>query len=264
MLIDVHTHLFPPQIAEKALGMLAGRVGLKPAYFGSVDAFLPFLQKEGVEKAVVLSIATNPKQMVHVNDFAIQLLQVPQLIPFGSVHPDSDNWEAELERLCEAGIKGIKLHPDEQKFYVEEDRMVPIYKKIFSLGLALSFHAGYDIGLKHPVHCTPKGVAKRMDLFEGQPVIFAHMGGYDYWEDVKQYMAGHAIYIDTSFSVDQMPLQTAFELIQQHGADRVLFGSDAPWGKASVVKKQLESMPLTIEEKNKIFWDNANGLFLDK
>lgn len=264
MIIDAHTHLFPPKIADRALELLATRVDMVPTYRGSVPKFLEYLQAEGVDKAVVLSIATNPKQMHHVNDFAMQLLQVPQIIPFGSVHPDSSDWEAELERLCEAGIKGIKLHPDEQLFYVEEERMVPIYKKIFSLGMALTFHAGYDIGLKYPIHCTPKGVAKRMDIFEGQPVIFAHMGGYDLWEDVKKYMAGHAIYIDTSFSVDQMPAEVATELIRLHGADRVLFGSDAPWGRATVVKEHLENLPLTVEERKKILGENAVRLFLDK
>lgn len=264
MIIDAHTHLFPAKIAEKALDTLAARVDMVPTYRGSVPAFLDFLKAEGVDKAVVLSIATNPKQMGHVNDFAISLLDVPEIIPFGSIHPDSPDWEAELERLCQAGVKGIKLHPDEQLFYVEEERMVPIYKKIFSLGMALTFHAGYDIGLKYPIHCTPKGVAKRMDIFEGQPVIFAHMGGYDLWEDVKKYMAGHAIYMDTSFSVDQMPPQLATELIQQHGAHRVLFGTDAPWGRGSVVKKHLEMLPITDEERKKILGENAIRLFLDK
>lgn len=264
MIIDAHTHVFPAKIAEKALDMLAARCNLVPAYYGSVPEFLPFLQEEGVDKAVVLSIATNPRQTQHVNDFAISLLEVPQLIPFGSIHPDYPDWERELERLKEAGIKGIKLHPDEQVFYVEEERMIPIYKKIFSLGMALTFHAGYDIGLKYPIHCTPKGVAKRMDIFEGQPVIFAHMGGYDLWEDVKTYMVGHDIYIDTSFSVDQMPHQLAAEIIQQHGADRVLFGTDAPWGRGSVVKKHLEALEMTEKDRKKILGENAIGLFFDK
>ena len=68
MIIDAHTHLFPPQIAERALDLLASRVQMTPAYKGSVDAFLPFMQEQGVDKAVVLCIATNPKQMKHVND----------------------------------------------------------------------------------------------------------------------------------------------------------------------------------------------------
>lgn len=264
MIIDTHTHLFPAKIATKALDMLAERCRLTPSYYGSVPEFLDFLKAEGVDKAVILSIATNPRQMHAVNDFAISLLEVPQLIPFGSIHPEAPDWEAELERLAAAGIKGIKLHPDEQLFYVEEERMVPIYKKIFSLGMALTFHAGYDIGLKYPIHCTPKGVAKRMDLFEGQPVILAHMGGYDLWEDVKTYLTGHDIYIDTSFSVDQMPPELATELIRMHGADRVLFGTDAPWGKGSVVRKHLEALPLTAQEQKKILGDNAIRLFLDK
>ena len=134
--------------------------------------------------AVVQNIATNAKQTAHVNDFAIEPMQEPKLIPFGSVHPDCD-WRYELDRLADNGIKGIKLHPDYQDFYIDEVRMQPIYEYILKKGFILLFPAGLDIGLPNPVHAEPERTANVLGLFAGEKVVLAHMGGFQRWDAVE-------------------------------------------------------------------------------
>ena len=146
MIIDFHTHCFPDKIASKAMEQLRMRSGIvRPFHDGSAAGLLELQRNDGVDYSVVLNIATNPKQQRNVNDFAISLKEVDGLVPFGSVHYDSPDALDELERLKENGIKGVKLHPDYQGFFVDDDKMLPIYEKIGKLGLITVFHSGYDI-----------------------------------------------------------------------------------------------------------------------
>ena len=133
LIIDFHTHCFPDKIAKQTiekLSFVSG--GLIPQTDGTRDSLLHLMDTDKVEKSVVLSIATNEKQQKNVNDFAISL-KSDRLIPFGSVYPFSENWEEELEKLKAHGVKGIKLHPDYQQFFVDDERLFPIYKKIEKL-----------------------------------------------------------------------------------------------------------------------------------
>ncbi|MDR2753839.1 MAG: amidohydrolase family protein, partial [Oscillospiraceae bacterium] len=171
----------------------------------------------------------NPRQQQAVNDFAIALLAEPRFLPFGSVHPDAPDVPEELRRLKAAGIKGIKLHPDYQGFYPDEARMAPIYHAIAQLGLVTLFHAGVDIGLPDPVHCTPRRLAAALPHFEGAPVVAAHFGGYLLWRDVLTHLCGKDIYFDTAYSARKLPPPWAREILAAHNPARVLFGTDVPW-----------------------------------
>ena len=75
MIIDFHTHAFPDQIAERAVGKLAAIANLEPQHDGTVSDLLRKMEKSGVDASVILNIATNPKQMTNVNNFAIDTLE---------------------------------------------------------------------------------------------------------------------------------------------------------------------------------------------
>ena len=64
--------------------------------------------------------------------------------------------DVEVLSMKEAGIKGIKFHPEYQHFYADEERMKPIYRKISQLGLLTLFHAGQDIAEND----VPQGIGK--------------------------------------------------------------------------------------------------------
>lgn len=206
MIIDMHTHCFPDPLAKKAMPMLAMRSGNPyPAFDGTASGLRESVISGGADKAAVLNIATNAHQQTKVNDFAISLLGDDVLIPFGSVHFESPEALSELDRLHDAGINGIKLHPDYQGFFADDERMFPIYEKIGSLGMITVFHAGVDIGVPDPVHCTPQMLKKILPRFGGAPVIAAHMGGFLLWREAAELLGGTGIYIDTAFSSGSVP-----------------------------------------------------------
>lgn len=234
MVIDFHTHAFPDKILEKAMGALIESSGnTVPFTDGSLDSLVSHAKSSGADYSVVQNIATNEKQQKSVNDFAIEINGKPGCIAFGSVHPFSKDALPELERIKKAGLKGIKLHPDYQGFFVNDTAVFPVYDKASELGLITVFHSGVDIGIFDPVHCTPEMLSEALPVFKGAPVVAAHFGGFEMWYDVEKYLVGKDIYFDTSYCYGRMPYLHARRIMESHGSDKILFGSDSPWSDVS-------------------------------
>ena len=260
MLIDFHTHAFPEKIAARAVQKLAVDAGgLDPQTDGTVASLKTQMAIDGVDISVVQSIATNPKQQAKVNDFAMEINADPAIVAFGSVHPDATDALEELERLAEAGIKGIKFHPEYQGFYADDPRMKPIYRKISELGLITLFHAGHDYGFAPPFHAMPDNLKNALKWFDS-PVVAAHWGGYGCCFEVLEKLCGENIWFDLSFGYCSMPRPTAQAIIDKHGTDRLVFGSDMPWHRPAWEMRLLNTLDLSEEDREKIFWRNAAKL----
>ncbi len=259
MLIDFHNHAFPEKIASKALEKLSfASGGMIPNTNGTVESLKNLMNSQGVDKAVVLSIATNATQQKSVNDFAAKI-NVGNIISFGSVYPNSDDWSEELDRIKALGLKGVKLHPDYQGFNADDEKMIPIYKKISALGLITVFHAGYDYGFPPPYGATPEKMERALKHFDS-PVVAAHWGGLDCGEEVLKKLCGKDIYFDTSFGYANMPKYYAQKIIEAHSADKILFGTDCPWHTAKMELQLLNSLNLSDDETEKITHKNAEKL----
>lgn len=261
MIIDFHTHCFPEKIASRALDVLSRSSGMMfPFHSGTAQSLVSALKDGGADRGVVLSIATNTHQQRSVNDFAISLLGCKELIPFGSVHPDSEDALEELERLHEAGIKGVKFHPEYQNFFVDEDRMLPFYEKIGKLGMITVFHSGFDLGYDAPFHCTPERLARVLGAFGGAPVVAAHLGGVAELQDTLVHLCGKDVYLDTAFAYGVIAPHTAKEIIDSHSADRILFGTDLPWSSVKHGLAFLDCLDLSEDDYKKITGGNARRL----
>lgn len=259
MLIDFHCHCFPEKIAETALSRLSFvSGGMIPNTDGTLNGLKNLMTAQGVDKAVVLNIATNAKQQKNVNDFAAQI-NGENIISFGSVFPDSEDWSEELDRIKELGLKGVKLHPDYQGFSVDDEKMIPIYKKISKLGLITVFHAGYDYGFPPPYGATPEKMERALKHFDS-PVIAAHWGGLDCGEGVLKRLCGKDIYFDTSFGFANMPKYYAQKIIETHSPDKILFGTDCPWHTAEMELTLLHTLDLNDGDMEKITHLNAERL----
>ena len=257
MLIDFHTHAFPPKIAAGAVsGLSQAAGGLEPQTDGTPASLKAQMAADGVDLSVVLSIATNVRQQTNVNNFAIQMNQEEGIVAFGSVHPDAPNALEELERLKAAGIRGVKFHPEYQHFFADEERLKPIYRKISELGLITVFHAGHDYGFAPPYHCMPHhllGAKKWLDT----PVLAAHWGGLGCGEEVLKKLCGQDIFFDLSFGYGTMPKSIARAILDAHGPDKLLFGSDMPWHRPVWEMRLLNSLDLSAAEREKICFRNA-------
>lgn len=260
MLIDFHTHAFPERIAERAIGKLAHDAGgLVPQTNGTFSSLKVEMEKDGVDISVVHSIATSPKQQTNVNNFAMEMDQDPAIVAFGSIHPDAPDALAELERIKAAGLKGVKLHPEYQQFYADDEKMKPIYRKISQLGLVTIFHAGLDYGFAPPYHCLPEHMLRALKWFDS-PVVAAHWGGLDCGSQVLETLCGENIWFDLSYGYGCLPKPIAQRIVDSHGPDRLLFGSDMPWHRPAWELKLIDALDISPSDREKILYRNAQNL----
>ena len=173
--------------------------------------------------------------------------------------PDSPDALYELERIKDAGLKGVKFHPEYQEFYVDDPKMNKIYKKISELNLITLFHAGYDPGFGPESRCQPHNFLKALKHFES-PVVLAHWGGVACWIDVLNDLCGLSVYFDTSMGYLSLPRPVAIKMLEKHGTDKFLFASDSPWHKPELELRYLSTLGLNENELNKIYFENALSL----
>lgn len=257
MLIDFHTHAFPEKIAGRAVGKLAYDAGgLRPQTDGTLESLKREMERDGVDLAVVHSIATNPHQQHKVNDYAMEMNRDGKIVAFGSVHPDAPDALEELERISAAGLKGVKFHPEYQRFYADEERMRPIYRKISQLGLITLFHAGEDYGFAPPYHGMPEQLLGAKKWLDG-PVVAAHWGGLGCGAEVLEKLCGQDIWFDLSFGYGSMPKYIAREILDRHTPDRLLFASDMPWHRPTWELRLLDTLELSEGDREKICFRNA-------
>lgn len=263
MIIDFHTHAFADVIAQKAISRLESVCNTKAFSDGTVAGLCTFLEKNNIDKAVILPIATKPTQQTTINNWAKDIMsQNDRLICFGSIHPDAPDVMDEISRIKSLGLKGIKLHPDYQDFFIDDDKMYPIYEKCAELNLPVIFHAGFDPLSPDLIHATPQRSAKAFAKVPQMTMILAHFGGMECFDDVEQYLAGLKgnLYFDTAFISGRISKEQTERIIKKHGSDRILLGSDFPWHETMSELDFIKSLDLPDEDKNAIIYKNAQRL----
>lgn len=258
-IIDFHNHIFDDRIAEKAIAALSKKCNLPPAHNGTKEALLRNMEKFGISKSVILPIATKPSQTEIINEWALSNCD-EKLTIFGTFHPDNEDPLKEIDKISEMGLKGVKLHPDYQDFFADEDRMLPLYEHILNKGLILVFHCGIDIGLPPPVHCPPKRLRRVVDAMKGGKIVASHLGGFRMWDDVENYLVGQDIYLDTSMGSLYYPKEQFLRIVRNHSEDRILFATDSPWSGPQTEIENLKSSGLSDKALEKIFSTNAENL----
>jgi len=262
MVIDFHTHIFPDKIAARSIAALANVSGITAATDGTLKGLLDSMEKNNVDLSIILPVVTKPSQFESVNKFAVEVNQKykGKLISFGGIHPDSEDYKAELNRIKELGLPGIKLHPDYQGVMIDDPRYMDIIRYADSLGLIIMVHAGVDIGLPEPVHCPPDKAKKVIDAIKPDKLILAHFGGWKQWEEVYELLAGENVYFDTSFIFDYIEQEVFFKILKKHGHEKVLFATDSPWSDVGKAVEVMRSMPLAQNVIEDILSGNARKL----
>jgi len=261
MIIDTHVHCFPDRIAKRAMESLTAKSDQVTAHTdGTLNGVRASMRLSGVDMSVICSIATNPEQTRSVNAFAAQLNAEPDIVALGSVHPGLGDWKAELIRIRDAGLPGIKLHPEYQEFYVDDPKMFPIYEACVKLGLPIVFHAGVDLGYD-TIHCTPARFRKVAERVDTSRFVLAHMGGWSMWDEVEDQLVGLDVYMDTGYCFRHLSDQRLLRMARAHGTDKILFATDSPWKPQDEYVRYLQSLPLTESEYRAIAGENAARLF---
>lgn len=262
MVIDFHTHIFPDKIAARSIVHLENASGITAATDGTLQGLLDSMEKNQVDLSVILPVVTKPSQFESVNQFAAEVNEKykGRLISFGGIHPDSEDYRAELDRIKELGLPGVKLHPDYQGVMIDDPRYMNIIKYADSLGLMIVVHAGIDIGLPEPVHCPPDKARKVLDILHPDRLILAHLGGWKQWNSVYELLAGEQVYFDTSFTFDYIEQDVFLKILDKHGYEKVLFATDSPWSDAKRAVAVAKSLPIEEEAVDAILCKNARNL----
>jgi predicted TIM-barrel fold metal-dependent hydrolase len=260
MIIDFHTHIWPPEIAQKTLEGVQHRAKIPFYTDGTIDGLLQSMQKAGVDISLISRITSRPDQVASVNGWLSETAKA-NIIPMANWLPDLSVEPDSISRLKAQGFQCMKFHPDYQGFFIDDRRMYPFYEAAQAEEMPILIHAGLDRGLRPPWRAMPEKVAGVCRDFPNLHIIAAHMGGEDNYKETEEHLLGTDIYLDTSFILRKMPIQTLDRFIRKHPIDRILFGSDSPWIDQAKDVEYLFSLPfLSQEAKEKIAGLNAAQL----
>jgi predicted TIM-barrel fold metal-dependent hydrolase len=255
---DAHTHIFPAKIAEKAVTFLEDYYHHRWPGSGDINDLLSAMDQAQVSASLIFSCATRPEQVTAANDFlaAAQNKFPGRFYAFGTLHPDHKDISGEFQRIKDLGLKGLKIHPDFQKIYINEPKMMRIYELAGD-----SFPVTIHMGDRRTDFSSPWRLAKVLDELPHLKVIAAHFGGYSEWDEVKRHLVGREVWFDTSSTFWELPAENAREIALAHGTDKILFASDYPASLPAQAIADVLTMNLSDEDNEKIFHLNAEKLF---
>ncbi len=257
--IDFHAHVYPDQVAERAIANVYTANNLVPVYNGTMAGMLNMIEQDGVRLAVIQPIATKAAQVQSINAWALSHNH-SRIISFAGIHPDYPDILGEMEKIISSGMLGIKIHANWQDTYVDAPEMFPIYEAAQGK-LIVMFHAGDESTHFEIQRATPEMLLHVYQNFPKLTMIAAHMGGYKMWDSAQELLMGKDLYFDTSACMGRgISEEQMLSMIRKHGVEKVLFGTDAPLARPSEEIKRLIELGLTDDELELILWKNAERL----
>lgn len=276
MIIDFHTHIFPPRIRKKRSqyadsdACFAIMYSSPDARMATAEELIDSMDREGIDISVVLNLGwTTHELCVETNDYILESIsRYPErLVGFATVQPRSLRAALdEIERCAAGGIRGIgEMRPDMQLLDLgDEEIMRPFIELINEKNLILLTHASEPVGHQYPGKgsITPEILYPLITDYPELTLVCAHWGGglpfYALMPEVKKAMGN--VYFDTAASPFLYSPQIYNHVTQLTGADRILFGSDYPLLPQSRLLKEIESLELPEETERLILSGNAGRL----
>ena len=279
MIFDFHTHTFPDAISKKVLTKLSRLSHTKYFTDGSAGSLAASMKKASIDYSVNLPVMTSADQVEKVNSALIaqkEFLQNQGILTFGGMHPDYENYKSELIRLRQDKVPGIEIHPAYQNTDIDDIKMMRIIDFASEQGLIVLTHAGIDIGIYDHNYTSISQIIKIIDEIHPEKFVLAHMGNWGLWEDVERDLAGAFVWFDTAFALGPITPDDAgsgvpylscnlseeafVRIVKKHGADKILFATDSPWEDQSDYVRRIEKLPLSPQEKQMIYGENAKKL----
>ena len=258
--VDAHCHIYPQKIAEKAVAGTDNFYNTVAFGKGTVEDLMEKGERAGIDRFVVQSVATTPKQVKSINEFiADTVSRYPdKLTGLGTLHPDSEDIKGDVEHLLELGLKGVKLHPDIQQFKCDNERCMEIYSLCEEKGLVLLVHTGdyrYDFS-------NPNRIVPILERFKKLTFIGAHLAGWSVWEEAYEKLSKYEnLYVDCSSCFGFTEKEQVYRLMKKYGADRILFGTDYPMWSPEKELETFMSLDFTDEQRAKMLGLNAKKIF---
>jgi predicted TIM-barrel fold metal-dependent hydrolase len=253
-IIDIHAHVYPDPIAAKAAKSIRNYYHLGDDMDGTISTLLDRGTAAGVYHYLILPVAVKPDHVHNINNFIQQQVQQYDCFTgFGTVHAAMDNIQDEVQRIEAMGLKGIKIHPDCQRFDIDDPRLFPMYESIQGR-LPVMMHLGDEkFDYSHPAR-----LRKVLDNFPKLEVCAAHFGGHTMYETAKEYLSDTNCILDISSTLMFLDKKTAEGYVNHYGAERLAFGTDYPvWDPVREMELFL-ALDLTDDQKEQIAWKTAS------
>jgi len=276
MVIDFHTHIFPPQIKKNRKKYIdydpsfAILYSDEKAKLATAEDLIESMDSDGVDVSVVLNIGwTTHELCVETNDYILESIsRYPgRLIGFCAVQPRSMGYAVEeIERCVKGGIRGIgEMRPDTQMTDLrDEEIMEPFIDVIKKHNLVLLIHASEPVGHLYPGKgaVTPEILYPLLADHPEITTVYAHWGGglpfYALMPEVKKAMDN--VYFDTAASPFLYSPQVYSEVSRLVGEEKILFGSDYPLLAQSRLLDEIRALEVPEETKELFLSGNARRL----
>ncbi len=276
MIIDFHTHVFPPRIKKNRRQYVdndpcfAVLYSKKEAKLATTDELIDSMDKAGIDISVIANVGWLTHDLcVETNDYILEsVARYPRrLVGFCTVQPQSPEAAiAEIERCAQGGARGIgEMRPDMQLFDLRDEEITrPFAETIRKHKLILLTHASEPVGHDYPGKgiITPDMLYPFITSFPDLTVVCAHWGGglpfYALMPEVKQAIKN--VFFDTAASPYLYNPQIYSQVAHLIGADKILFGSDYPLLAQARLLQEINATDLPGEAKSLILADNARKL----
>lgn len=264
--IDAHVHLYPDALAPKVVPMLSARFGNAPSFDGTVAECAAKAAESGVTLSINLPVATTPGHIGHTNAFWAQYAAVGPagenaVMSLAALHPKTPDAASAVAGIADMGFAGIKFHPEYQEFRFNDPTMDDVWAAMSEKGLVAYLHAGGERVFSAPYRSSPSEILALHRRFPKLKIAAAHLGGFGMWDEVEETLIGEEVFLDLSHTFFWMPNERIFRMIRMHGAERILFGTDAPWQDPAAVLSEFLKLPLTDRERRSICLETALELF---
>ena len=276
MIIDFHTHIFPPSFAGRR-----EELSKRDATFGSLysnprsrmataDELVAAMDEAGVDVAVVMGIGWTDRETAYeANNYIIEATaRFPgRLVGFCSVNPAWGSAAVrEVERCAGEGMKGVgELHPDTQGYdLTSKEAMALLMDATREMGLIVLTHSSEPVGHLYPGKgkTSPDKLYAFVLNFPENPIVCAHWGGglpfYSLMPEVAH--ATTNVYYDTAASPFLYSPEILSTVVGINGPDRVLFGTDFPLIKQERHLKEIRGSSVSQGAQEQILGNNAQAL----
>lgn len=276
-IIDGHVHTFSSdRIAEKVRKSFNKlfQIEFENLGTGTVENLLEEMAKSRTDCSILANFAS-PGILDANNRWTLDMAQEHEgLIPLVSFHPDMEQKIPEaFEDYLKLGAKGVKFHNMSQGFAPFHKAIQPIYERCNDMAFPIEFHCGKVSNCRLNDLSDTEKIIPVLEKYPNIPVILTHMANGEIESVIR--LAGDYpnVFFDTSIVITGHPGilevnesswqddQTVVGVINRVGADRMLFGSDYPWGSPRHDIQRINSLNITTGQKELIFGKNAQRIF---
>jgi predicted TIM-barrel fold metal-dependent hydrolase len=276
MLIDFHTHIFPPDICKHREYYCQRDPWFAELYssprisMATADDLILEMERSGVDTSVTFSFGwSDPGLIEECNSYVIDAVHRyrGRLYGMAVTQPKAGvRAVKELERCASAGLIGLgELMPHGQGYRLSDIKLLsPLMEVVKQHQLLVLSHCSEPVGHSYPGkgNVSVQDVIAFLTAFPDIRFIAAHWGGglpfYALMPEIQR-LTAHVWY-DTAATI-YLYRQTIFPTVAQMiGADRILFASDYGLLGQERVINHIRQTTLSEEQQQLVLGKNAEQL----